>query len=179
MFGLYPAGPQWVRRFVSSISAAEVRHLLVEVASFTAGALMEPFGKERGAVIASHQGFLVMVDTGLHGTELVVAPDVQLQSLLWSMNSGFGGQWSNREIKLLTGHGGWDDLLKDTSQKLASISKIVEQAIDGLLVKQQAPVSQATSQQPAESDTFGGEPWDPSSYAHLMAMTGSDAACVH
>jgi hypothetical protein len=180
MFGLYPAGPRWTRRFISGISAGQIRERLVEVASFTAGKLLEPFGKERGAVIASHQGFLVMVDTDLNGTDVVVVPDVHLQNLLWSVNAGFASQWSDREIKLLTGLGGWNEMLQDSSRKLDFISGIVEQAIDGRLVKPQPVESRATpQQQPGDGEFPGDESWIPSDYDYLVPVTQGDAICVH
>ena len=174
MFGIYPAGILWVRRFISAINAAEIRERLVNKASFTAGTLIEPFGKGRGPVIASHQGFLVMVETDLKDTDIIVVPDVQLQNLLWSMNSGFSSQWSDREIKLLTGHSGWDDLLQDSNRKLAFISNMVEQAIDGRLLKPQS----SESQQHIES--FTEEPWIPADYDNLVLITeGGGSPCVH
>lgn len=179
MFGLYPAGPRWTRRFISGIGAAQIRERLVELASFTAGALLEPFGKERGAVIATHQGFLVMVDADLTSTDVVVVPDIQLQNLLWSMNSGFASQWSNREIKLLTGLGGWDELLQDSSRKLEFISSMVEQAIDGRLVKPQPAEGQPATSQSRDGASSADDSWVPSEYDYLEPVTAGDASCVH
>jgi hypothetical protein len=179
MFGLYPAGPCWAKRFMSTISAEKVRECLVEIAGFAVGTLAEPFGKDRGAVIASHQGFLVMVETDLEGTELIVVPDVQLQNLLWSMNSGYASQWSDREIKVLTGCDNWEDLLTESSRKLKFIGSMVEQAIEGKLVKVQPMVSPEASQPPADIDNRGDDSWAPSEYDYLVPATDGDMPCAH
>lgn len=179
MFGIYPAGPRWATRFMSTISAEKVRDCLVEVAGFAVGTLLEPFGKDRGAVIASHQGFLVMVETDLEGTELIVVPDVQLQNLLWSMNSGYASQWSDREIKILTGCDNWDDLLKDSSHKLKFIGSIVEQAIEGKLVKARPITSSGATPQPADIGNRGDESWVPSEYDYMVPVIDGDMSCAH
>jgi hypothetical protein len=179
MFGLYPAGPRWARRFMSTISAGKVRESLVEVAGFAVGTLVEPFGRDRGAVIASHQGFLVMVETDLEGVELIVVPDVQLQNLLWSMNSGYASQWSDREIKLLTGCDNWDDLVRDSSHKLKFIGSMVEQAVEGRLVKSQPVEKPESDQQSADTGSRGDESWIPSDYDYLVPVVDGDMSCVH
>jgi hypothetical protein len=178
MFGLYPAGPRWSKRFMSTINAGKVRECLVEVAGFAVGTLFEPFGKDRGAVIASHQGFLVMVETDLEGVELVVVPDVQLQHLLWSMNSGCASQWSDREIKILTGCDNWDDLLKESSRKLKFISSMVEQAIEGKLVNVQPVEGPEVIQPPADVSSRGDESWVPSEYDYMVPVTYGEMSCV-
>ncbi len=179
MFGLYPAGPRWTKRFMSTISAEKVRDCLVEIVGFAAGTLLEPFGKDRGAVIASHQGFLVLVETDLEGTELVVVPDVLLQNLLWSVDWGYASQWSDREIKVLTGCDNWNDLLSDSSHKLKFIASMVEQAIAGKLVKVQQVGRPVEGHLPADPSNRGDESWVPSEYDYLVPVTDGDMPCVH
>ncbi|HKR42437.1 MAG TPA: hypothetical protein VJU59_22660 [Paraburkholderia sp.] len=84
MFGLYPAGPDWVQHFNATSAAREIQQLLVKHAGFTAGLFHQPYGPARGAVIAVRHGFVVMVhEDDAAELELVVAPDVEMTNLLW------------------------------------------------------------------------------------------------
>ena len=50
MFGLYPAGPNWVRTFaLGDCSSRDLQKSLVDLAGFTAAIQHQPFGQHRGA----------------------------------------------------------------------------------------------------------------------------------
>lgn len=136
MFGLYPAGPDWVRHFDSNTSVRALQRTLVDHGGFAAGIFHEPFGSTRGAVIAQKDMFLVMSHLSQpdeDGFQLVVVPGAEMQNLLWSFNTGYASQWSAREIRVLTGCGGWDDLLRKASTGFGEVCDLVEKAIDGRL----------------------------------------------
>ncbi|WGS55053.1 hypothetical protein LFL96_36875 (plasmid) [Paraburkholderia sp. D15] len=136
MFGLYPAGSNWVRHFNAAASARMLQHDLATYARFTAGIFFEPFGVERGAVIAQRDCCLVLADAiNADEPEIVVVPDVEMQNLLWSFNSGYANQWSGRELKALTGCGSWDQVLKQASAQFAKVCDDVEKCIAGEFVK--------------------------------------------
>jgi hypothetical protein len=135
MFGLYPAGPIWTRYFTANAPVHEFQQLLVRHAGFTAGIFHQPFGTGRGAVIAQKGCFLVLGSTSNgNEPELAIVPDVQTQNLLWSFNVGYANQWSERELRALTGCSGWDVLLKQVGQEYASVCSFVERALDGSLI---------------------------------------------
>lgn len=157
MFGIYPAGYQWTRLISSKRPASEIACVLRDKAGFTGHELHEPFGQYRGAVFASHQGFLVMVEADTSDTDLVVVPDVQLQNLLWSFNNGYSTQWSDREIKILTGLASWDDLLVDVAKRFRWTCSMVEQAVAGTLEK--APDPTKSDSASSEIDEYDSESW--------------------
>lgn len=143
MFGIYPAGDQWVRRIASDRAAQDIQSLLTEKAGFKSHHQHEPFGVNRGRVLASHQGFLVMVEKSVSDVELLVVPDLEIQRLLWAFNHGYSQQWSDRELKILTGQSSWPDLLEDVSRRFKWTYSLVEQAVAGTLVAQKAVVTEA------------------------------------
>ncbi len=169
MFGLYPAGFDWARRFSASGPARDIPQLLINHAGFTAGMFHQPFGADRGAVIAQRGSFLVLAAPGdIGSSELAVVPDVQLQNLLWSFNQGYAKQWSDRELRVLTGCDGWDALLKKVAADFAKTCDTVNAAIDGSLVKaveppKAAPVLAARIPELPDDDDI---PWLPSEYLH-------------
>jgi hypothetical protein len=162
MFGLYPAGPAWIRHFTASTQMRDLQQLLVKHAGFTAGIFHQPFGADRGAVIAQKGCFLVLgstVDAG--NPELAVVPDVQTQNLLWSFNTGYASQWSDRELLALTSCSGWEALLKQVGQEFNAICTFVEQALDGSLVPPAPQPDPLLSRMLADDDDA---PWLPSDY---------------
>lgn len=137
MFGLYPAGPQWVRHFSARRAPRDLGKVLTAHAGFSAGIFHTPFGEQRGAVIAQSGRFLVLTATvNVDRAELAVVPDVQMQNLLWSFETGYANQWGPRELLALTGIDNWDGLLRRTSAEYAAVCKIVSDAVDGSLEKQ-------------------------------------------
>jgi hypothetical protein len=172
MFGLYPAGPDWVRHFTASISAREIQQLLVKHAAFTAGLFHQPYGRARGAVIALRRGFLVMTeDIDAVEPELVVAPDVELTNLLWSHSSGYASQWSPRELKALTRCESWQALLGESGGWFSEACSALERAIDGSLVSPTSvpvPVAARAPADPGIGASLGDDdvPWLPSDYLH-------------
>ncbi|MFC0402976.1 hypothetical protein [Paraburkholderia rhizosphaerae] len=162
MFGLYPAGPSWIRHFNGSTQARELQQLLVKHAGFTAGIFHQPFGPDRGAVVAQKGSFLVLgsdIDAG--NPELAVVPDVQTQNLLWSFNTGYANQWSDRELRALTGCTGWDALLRQVTAEFGAICTFVERALDGSLVPPAPQPDPLLSRMLADDDDA---PWLPSDY---------------
>lgn len=63
MFGLYPAGPQWIKFFSSTVDARALQRSLVDDAGFTAGIFHQPFGTQRGFAVAQRERFLVLADS--------------------------------------------------------------------------------------------------------------------
>ncbi|PVX85731.1 hypothetical protein [Paraburkholderia unamae] len=169
MFGLYPSGPAWVRHFTATVPAREIQQLLVKHAGFVAGLFHQPFGAQRGAVIAQRNGFVVMTDDlEASHAELVVAPDVELTNLLWSQSSGYANQWSARELHALTGCDGWESLLKAAGNWFSRAGDDLALAVAGTLgAKPVAPAAPAID--PVLSVSFPDDddaPWLPSDYLH-------------
>ena len=172
MFGLYPAGSDWIRHIPATRSARELRKLLTEHAEFTAGMSHQPFGANRGVVIAQKGSFLVLAESVESETaDLAVVPDVQMQNLLWSFGKGYANQWSDRELRVLTGCDSWDGLLRKARSEFAAVCTAVSAAADGSLVKPAA--SPATNAMPAAdaliSSPLPGDddiPWLPAEYLH-------------
>jgi len=161
MFGLYPAGANWVRHFSPSQDAKSLQKILVERTGLVASAFHQPFGVDRGAVIAQRDNFLVLVQSAKsEGTDVVVTPNVQLQQLLWCFDHGYASQWSERELRALTGSHSWEALLKETSATFAAVCDNVSRAIEGTVVTVDAAMS---SEPPiyADSDDI---PWLPPEY---------------
>ncbi|WP_236597582.1 hypothetical protein [Paraburkholderia kirstenboschensis] len=65
--------------------------------------------------------------------DLALVPDVQMQNLLWSFNSGYANQWGSRELRVLTGCDNWDALLRQASADYAQACDLVEEAVSGAL----------------------------------------------
>lgn len=170
MFGLYPAGSNWVRHYNATATARLLQQDLVKHAGFTAGIFHQPFGTARGAVLAQRDSCLVLSDfTESESPELVVVPDVEMQNLLWSFNSGYANQWSGRELKALTGCDDWDRLLKQATSQFAKVCDDVEKAVAGKLVQTPPPVPASKGDGPDQvvSASFHNDddaPWLPSDY---------------
>ncbi|MBR8191567.1 hypothetical protein ACRPM7_05105 [Burkholderia vietnamiensis] len=163
MFGLYPAGANWTKFIACRTNVRTLQQSLVECAGFVAGIFHQPFGQQRGVVVAERNGFLVLADSiEADGAELVVVPDVQLQNLLWSFNSGYAGQWSPRELHALTGKADWNALLTHCAAEFRGLCEVVERAADGKLSKP-APAPTAADV-PWPDD--GNEAWLPTEYLH-------------
>ncbi|KGW78478.1 hypothetical protein Y046_4797 [Burkholderia pseudomallei MSHR2990] len=136
MFGLYPAGVRWTQSFTASTDAKSLQKLLVDHGGCTAALFHQPFGAQRGAVIAQREGMLVLTHAvDADQAEIVVTPDVELQNLLWSFDSGYSGQWSARELRILTGCPDWDSMLKQTSEMFHRVCGTVQAAVEGTLGK--------------------------------------------
>jgi hypothetical protein len=140
MFGLYPAGSDWIRTFASERRPArEIQKSLVDHAGFTAAIFHQPFGEHRGAVIAQSGKILVMSATAPGICDIAVTPTVELQHLLWSYREGYATQWSAMEIRTLTGYSGWDELLISAQREFAKVCELVGAAIDGTLSAPRLP----------------------------------------
>ncbi|MEQ5844312.1 MULTISPECIES: hypothetical protein [Paraburkholderia] len=186
MFGLYPAGPDWVRHFDSTTPVRALQRALVDHGGFAAGIFHEPFGSTRGAVIAQKEMFLVMShlpQLDEDGYQLVVVPGAEMQNLLWSFNTGYASQWSAREIRALTGCSGWEDLLRKASTGFGEVCDLVAKAIEGQLSEpadapepvadmQAATVTPGlvTRAVPAQLELDDDVPWLPPEYLHDMSM---------
>jgi len=172
MFGMYPAGANWVRHYSATVSARALQRDLVKHADFTAGIFHPPFGDGRGAVLAQRDSCLVLTDSTVSDCpEIVVVPNVELQNLLWSFNSGYANQWSGRELKALTGCDNWADLVKQASRTFAKACEDVEKATAGTLG--QTPVPQTPPADPVVSASFHNDddaPWLPSDYLYDSPM---------
>ncbi|MGU7775693.1 hypothetical protein ACV229_36760 [Burkholderia sp. MR1-5-21] len=163
MFGLYPAGPQWIKFYQSKANARALQQSLVDCREFVAGIFHQPFGAQRGFVVAQRDHFLVLADSmDTSEPEVVVVPDVELQNFLWSFNTGYAGQWSARELRALTGHGDWDSLIRASVSAFASIADDVQKAADGQLVKPVAAPTLMTDGWPDDDDS----PWLPADCMH-------------
>ncbi|CAE6837041.1 hypothetical protein R69658_06551 [Paraburkholderia aspalathi] len=178
MFGLYPAGSNWVRHYNATASARLLQQDLVNHARFTAGIFHQPFGAERGAVLAQRDSCLVLTNSiDSDQPELVVVPDVEMQNLLWSFNSGYANQWGSRELKVLTGCDNWDGVLKHAAAQFAKVCDDVQRAVDGTLVKP-APAETASVDarpDPVLSASFSNDddvPWLPSDYLFDSPIPG-------
>lgn len=134
MFGLYPAGTRWVRHFSAARTPREIQKALTVHAGFSAGIFHQPFGENRGAVIAQKGRWLVLAESiDSASADLALVPDVQMQNLLWSFNSGYANQWGSRELRVLTGCDNWDALLRQASADYAQACDLVEGAVSGAL----------------------------------------------
>ncbi|QTB53490.1 hypothetical protein [Burkholderia pseudomallei] len=150
MFGLYPAGVRWAQSFAASTDAKSLQKLLVDHGGCTAALFHQPFGVQRGAVIAQRDGMLVLAHVvDADDAEIVVTPGVEMQNLLWSFDAGYSGQWSGRELQILTGCSNWDSMLKQTSDAFSRLCGTVQAAVDGTLGK---PASQPEPTLPVDDD---------------------------
>ncbi|SAK86552.1 hypothetical protein AWB75_05848 [Caballeronia catudaia] len=143
MFGLYPAGPSWVRSYsLADNTARDIQKSLVDFAGFTTAIQHQPFGEHRGAVLAQFGQTLLLLATTPGATEVAITPNVQMQHLLWSYQEGYASQWSPAEIRSLTGYSGWSELLLNARREFSRACDYVSSALDGTLrVPQRAVVS--------------------------------------
>ena len=150
MFGLYPAGAQWVRHFSANRAPRDIGKVLTAHAGFNAGIFHTPFGEHRGAVIAQSGRFLILAEVvNVDQAELAVVPDVQMQNLLWSFETGYANQWGPRELLALTGVDNWNQLIQRSSAEYAAVCKAVGDAVDGSLEKRAIEAAEAAA--PAEA----------------------------
>ena len=152
MFGLYPAGVQWVRHFSANRAPREIGKVLTARAGFKAGIFHTPFGEQRGAVIAQSGRFLVLTAAvNVAHAELAVVPDIQMQNLLWSFETGYANQWGPRELLALTGLDAWDSLIRRTSAEYAAVCRTVEEAVDGSLERRAIEAAEAAEAAKSEA----------------------------
>ncbi|BFG80869.1 hypothetical protein PTKU46_89030 [Paraburkholderia terrae] len=146
MFGLYPAGAQWVRHFSANRAPRDIGKVLTGHAGFNAGIFHTPFGEHRGAVIAQSGRFLILAAAvNVSQAELAVVPDVQMQNLLWSFETGYANQWGPRELLALTGVDNWNQLIQRTSAEYAAVCQSVSDAVDGTLEKRAIDAAEAAT----------------------------------
>lgn len=141
MFGLYPAGPEWVRSFsLADNTARDIQKSLVDFAGFTSAIQHQPFGQHRGAVLAQFGQTLLLLATTPVAAEVAITPTVQMQHLLWSYQQGYASQWSAAEIRSLTGYSGWPDLLTNARREFSRACDQVSSALDRTLREPQRAV---------------------------------------
>ena len=146
MFGLYPAGAQWARHFSANRAPRDIAKVLTGHAGFNAGIFHTPFGEHRGAVIAQSGRFLILAAAvNVAQAELAVVPDVQMQNLLWSFETGYANQWGPRELLALTGVDNWNQLIQRTSAEYAAVCQCVSDAVDGSLEKRASEAAEAAA----------------------------------
>jgi hypothetical protein len=176
MFGLYPAGSEWVRTFaVDAQPMREIQKSLVDHAGFTAAIQHQPFGEHRGAVLVQSGQMLVLLATTPGAAQLAVTPTVQMQHLLWSYREGFATQWSSLEIRSLTGFNGWDELLTAARREFNRTCEDVLAAIAGTLQPRVAIVARPDPMR----ESFPDED-DDAFYSRMASMTESQEvpSCV-
>ena len=200
MFGLYPAGTRWVRHFSAARAPREIQKALTAHAGFSAGIFHQPFGENRGAVIAQKGRLLVLAERiDSASADLALVPDVQMQNLLWSFQSGYANQWGSRELRVLTGCDNWDALLRQASADYAQACDLVEEAVSGALeakaaeklaagqlAAERAAAAQASAASHSAADPVVGTmyandddvPWLPSDYL-FDAPHPEVASCAH
>lgn len=170
MFGLYPAGSEWVRIFaITDQDMRDIQRSLVDHAAFTAAILHQPFGQQRGAVLAQSGHILVLSDTA-GARQLAVTPTVQMQHLLWSYREGFATQWSAAEIRSLTGYQGWDELLTSARREFSRACEKVGDAIAGTLRAPVVDVASDPMREPFPNDD------DEAFFAQMVAISDAQEA---
>ncbi|GJH14750.1 hypothetical protein CBA19CS11_37950 [Caballeronia novacaledonica] len=171
MFGLYPAGPNWVRTFaIGDCSSRDLQKSLVDLAGFTAAIQHRPFGHHRGAVLAQFGQTLLLLATTLGACEVAVTPTVEMQHLLWSYQEGYASQWSPAEIRSLTGHSGWQELLTNARREFSRVCDQVAAALDGTLQAPPRAIGSADINAPFPNDD------DDAFYAQMAVMSASMSA---
>ncbi|SOZ16398.1 hypothetical protein [Cupriavidus taiwanensis] len=174
---LYHAGPQWLFVDETSINRSEMAKRLTDQHGFTPCTLYEPFGAGRGAVIAKHDHMLVMALGEAGGnTFYAVAPSKELQDLIWSFSHGLASQWSELELRALTGEGDWNALMTMAAAQFAAARRSIERAIAGNPAHD-APTAQQsmTADMPLLDDDVMEVPPD-----YLHSFTGMEVSeCAH
>ncbi|SAK81880.1 hypothetical protein AWB78_03962 [Caballeronia calidae] len=171
MFGLYPAGPNWVRTFaLGDCSSRDLQKSLVDLAGFTAAIQHQPFGQHRGAALAQSGQTLLLVATTPGACEVAVTPTVEMQHLLWSYQEGYASQWSAAEIRSLTGHSGWPELLTNARREFSRFCDQVAAALDGTLQAPPRAIASADINAPFPNED------DDAFYAQMAAMSASMSA---
>jgi len=167
MFGLYPAGSEWVRIFaMDDQDMRDIQRSLVDHAGFTEAILHQPFGQQRGAVMAQSGQIFVLSATTPGASQVAVTPTVEMQHLLWSYREGYAMQWSAIEIRSLTGYTGWEELLTCTRREFSRACEAVAAAIARTL---QSPAVEAGRSYPM-NEPFPDED-DVTFYSRMAAMS--------
>ncbi|SPK77495.1 conserved protein of unknown function (plasmid) [Cupriavidus taiwanensis] len=169
---LYHAGPSWVHVAEAALARTELAKRLCDQHGFTQCMLYEPFGRDRGAVIAKREHMLVMaIATDGGNTWFSVAPSKEMQDLIWSFSNGFAGQWSALELKAIAGLDDWKALLEMAASQFSAAVRSVERAIAG---QPEEDMPEAP-----ELPVFEGEAMEvPADYLH--SFTGAEVAeCAH
>nr|WP_315595285.1 hypothetical protein [uncultured Cupriavidus sp.] len=169
---LYHAGPDWLFVEETFINRSDMAKRLSEQHDFTQCMMYEPFGHGRGAVIAKRDHMLVMALGEAGGnTFFALAPSKELQDLIWSFSNGLASQWSEVDLRALTGQQDWDAVMKLASQQFAAARRSVERAIAGK-PEQDAP---SLPDVPQWEETAMEVPSD-----YLHSFTGSEVPeCAH
>jgi len=129
---LYHAGPEWLFVEETFINRSDMAKCLCEQHGFTPCTMYEPFGPGRGAVIAKRDHMLVMALGEAGGNPFfAVAPSKELQDLIWSFSNGLASQWSELELRALTGAQDWDAVMKLAAKQFSAARRSVERAIEG------------------------------------------------
>ncbi|MCP3018189.1 hypothetical protein [Cupriavidus basilensis] len=148
---LYPAGPEWTHTFDAAMAASEMAARVTNGHGFTRGTLFQPFGAGRGAVIAQRDHILLMALHTEGGHDwFSVAPSLALQQLLWSLSNGLTSQWSEPELKILTGCRTWPEVANLAGKQYAAAVRSVERALQGLPEAETPPVSAVLSEMPVD-----------------------------
>ena len=169
---LYHAGPDWLFVEETFINRSAMAKRLSEQHGFTQCMMYEPFGTGRGAVIAKRDHMLVMALGEAGGsTYFAVAPSKELQDLIWSFTNGLASQWSQLELRALTGLEEWSAVMKMAAAQFAAARRSVERAIAGK-PERDAPL---VSETPAFDENVMEVP---SEYMH--SFTGTEVSeCAH
>ncbi|SDD58873.1 hypothetical protein SAMN05216345_111165 [Cupriavidus sp. YR651] len=129
---LYHAGPDWLHIEEVFVERSAMAKRLAELHNFTQCMRYEPFGPDRGAVIAKRGHMLVLaIGEAGNNTFFAVAPSKELQDLIWSFSNGLASQWSRLELKAMTGHEDWPAVLKMATDQFAAAVRSLERAIAG------------------------------------------------
>jgi hypothetical protein len=167
MFGLYPAGSEWVRMFpIDDQDVRDIQRSLADHAGFTAAIFHQPFGEQRGAVLAQSGQTLVLLSSTPGAAQLAVTPTVQMQHLLWSYREGYATQWSALEIRSLTGCAGWEELLTRARREFSRTCESVAAALAGTL----QPPAVAVPRSDPMDEPFPNED-DDAFYSRMAAMS--------
>ncbi|WP_354676795.1 hypothetical protein [Cupriavidus plantarum] len=127
---LYHAGPDWLFVEETFINRSDMARRLADHHGFTQCMMYEPFGTGRGTVIAKRDHMLVMALGEAGGnTFFAVAPSKELQDLIWSFTNGLASQWSQLELRALTGLEDWAAVMKMAGTQFAAARRSIERAI--------------------------------------------------
>ncbi|QBY56403.1 hypothetical protein [Cupriavidus oxalaticus] len=169
---LYHAGPDWLFVEETCIDRSVMAKRLADAHDFTQCMLYEPFGQGRGTVIAK-RGHMLVLALGEVGrnTFFAVAPSKELQDLIWSASNGLASQWSQLELRAITGLEDWPAVIKMAAGEFAAARRSLERAIAGK-PERDVPVL-------AEMPVFDDNAMEvPSDYLH--SFNGTEVSeCVH
>jgi hypothetical protein len=94
-----------------------------------------------------------------------------MQHLLWSYREGYATQWSDREIRSVTGYSGWGELLNGARREFSRACQFVEAAIAGTLAapRLEQPERRSTLHEPI-SASFPNED-DDAFYQEMASLS--------